>query len=120
MAPLAEAPKGTAGAALAAHQQGPPGVMAVAGATATSSSSPRSSPSPSPSPSSPSSSSLPYRMLGGVVCFPAHWSLLEKMGMDLATIHDPVPRWRWVGAQLDVYIGKAKHTAVLLTHAHDI
>ncbi len=80
MAPLAEAPQGTAGAALGAHhhhQGAPDGTAGGAAAT---------------SPSAPLS--VPYRMLGGVVCFPAHWSLLEKMGMDLATIHDPVPRWR--------------------------
>ncbi len=36
-----------------------------------------------------------YRLLGGVVCFPSHWSLLEKLGQDLPTIHSPVPRWRY-------------------------
>ncbi|EFJ48104.1 hypothetical protein VOLCADRAFT_91339 [Volvox carteri f. nagariensis] len=40
----------------------------------------------------PGSSS--YRLVGGVVCFPAHWSVLEKLGMELPDIHDPVPRWR--------------------------
>ncbi|KAG2485063.1 hypothetical protein HYH03_016160 [Edaphochlamys debaryana] len=34
------------------------------------------------------------RLLGGVVCFPAHWSVLEKLGKILPDIHDPVPRWR--------------------------
>ncbi len=102
MAPLAEAPQGTAGAAVGAHHQGAPDGTA-ASAAATSPAAPSSVPyrtlgagaATSTSPSSPSLSSLPYRMLGGVVCFPAHWSLLQKMGMDLATIHDPVPRWRW-------------------------
>ncbi|GLC46846.1 hypothetical protein PLESTB_001540700 [Pleodorina starrii] len=37
---------------------------------------------------------LSYRLLGGVVCFPAHWSVLDKLGMELPEIHDPVPRWR--------------------------
>lgn len=35
-----------------------------------------------------------YRVLGGVVCFPAHWSVLEKLGQQLPDVHDPVPRWR--------------------------
>ncbi|GLI58397.1 hypothetical protein VaNZ11_000051 [Volvox africanus] len=42
----------------------------------------------------------PYRLLGGVVCFPSHWSVLEKLGMDLPTIHESVPRWRSDVAQL--------------------
>eukprot|EP00798_Chlamydomonas_sp_ICE-L_P001575 gene1575-32960_t len=43
---------------------------------------------------SPSASGDAYRLLGGVVCFPAHWSVLEKLNKDLPDIHDPVPRWR--------------------------
>ncbi|GFR42986.1 hypothetical protein Agub_g3985 [Astrephomene gubernaculifera] len=34
-----------------------------------------------------------YRLLGGVVCFPAHWSIREKLGLGLAEVHEPVPRW---------------------------
>ncbi|PNH08915.1 hypothetical protein TSOC_004492 [Tetrabaena socialis] len=41
-----------------------------------------------------------YRLVGGVVCFPAHWSVLEKLGQELPRVHDPVPRWRSDAAHL--------------------
>eukprot|EP00798_Chlamydomonas_sp_ICE-L_P014456 gene14456-20468_t len=43
---------------------------------------------------SPNASGDAYRLLGGVVCFPAHWSMLENLNKDIPDIHDPVPRWR--------------------------
>lgn len=32
-----------------------------------------------------------HRLVGAVLCFPSRWSLAEKMGHPLDTIHDPVP-----------------------------
>ncbi|KAG0614962.1 hypothetical protein M758_5G004500 [Ceratodon purpureus] len=32
-----------------------------------------------------------FRLVSGAVLFPQRWSLLEKMGMDIASIHLPVP-----------------------------
>ena len=52
------------------------------------------------------SSTQQYRLLGGVVCFPSHWSVLEKLGQDLPTIHDPVPRWRYGSRVCEVKINK--------------
>jgi hypothetical protein len=34
-----------------------------------------------------------WRMAAGVVCFPSHWSPPEKLGLPVAAIHDPVPRY---------------------------
>ncbi|KXZ56054.1 hypothetical protein GPECTOR_2g936 [Gonium pectorale] len=41
-----------------------------------------------------------YRLIGGVVAFPAHWSMAEKLGKTLPQIHAPVPRWRSDAAHL--------------------
>ena len=35
----------------------------------------------------------PWRMAAGVVCFPSHWSPMEKLGLPVAAIHGPVPRY---------------------------
>ena len=32
-----------------------------------------------------------YRLVAGVLCFPAHWRLLDKLGRRLGPIHEPVP-----------------------------
>ncbi|MGR3540643.1 MAG: heme-dependent oxidative N-demethylase family protein [Hasllibacter sp.] len=34
-----------------------------------------------------------HRLVGGVLCFPAGWTLSEKMGRPLAAIHGPVPAY---------------------------
>ncbi len=33
-------------------------------------------------------------LTAGVVCFPSRWRLADKLGRDVTTIHDPVPRYR--------------------------
>jgi dimethylamine monooxygenase subunit A len=33
-------------------------------------------------------------LTGAVVCFPSRWLLREKLGKDVLSIHDPVPRYR--------------------------
>jgi len=32
-----------------------------------------------------------YRLVAGILCFPSHWRLLDKLGRTLGRIHDPVP-----------------------------
>jgi hypothetical protein len=32
-----------------------------------------------------------YRLTGGILCFPASWTLAQKLGRPLTGIHDPVP-----------------------------
>jgi dimethylamine monooxygenase subunit A len=32
-----------------------------------------------------------YRLVAGVLCFPSHWRLLDKLGRPLGKIHEPVP-----------------------------
>lgn len=34
-----------------------------------------------------------FRLVSGVVLFPQRWQLLEKLGLDIASIHRPVPRF---------------------------
>jgi len=34
-----------------------------------------------------------FRLVSGVVLFPQRWQLLEKLGLDVASIHRPVPRF---------------------------
>lgn len=34
-----------------------------------------------------------WKMVAGVVCFPSHWSPASKLGLPVATIHQPVPRY---------------------------
>lgn len=36
---------------------------------------------------------MQWRLTAGVLCFPAHWHLDEKMGQPMATIHRPVPHY---------------------------
>lgn len=35
-----------------------------------------------------------WQLVAGVVCFPSHWRLAEKLGLDVLSIHDPVPDYR--------------------------
>jgi hypothetical protein len=35
-----------------------------------------------------------WRLTAGVVCFPSHWRLADKLGHDVLSIHDPVPDYR--------------------------
>lgn len=39
----------------------------------------------------PDPASGEYRLAGAVLCFPAGWSLSEKLGRPMTAIHDPVP-----------------------------
>ena len=32
-----------------------------------------------------------YRLVAGVLCFPSHWRLADKLGRPLEVIHEPVP-----------------------------
>ncbi|MEL6126728.1 MAG: DUF3445 domain-containing protein [Pseudomonadota bacterium] len=32
-----------------------------------------------------------HRLIAGVLCFPSHWTLSEKLGRPLTSIHEPVP-----------------------------
>jgi Protein of unknown function (DUF3445) len=34
-----------------------------------------------------------WRMVAAVVCFPSHWSPASKLGLPVASIHQPVPRY---------------------------
>lgn len=34
-----------------------------------------------------------YRLTGGILCFPASWTLQQKIGRPLTGIHDPVPTY---------------------------
>lgn len=49
-----------------------------------------------------------WRLVAAVVCFPSRWRLLDKVGVDVVSIHDPVPRYR---ARLGDATGKAFDTA---------
>lgn len=43
-----------------------------------------------------------YRLTAAVLCFPAHWSLAEKLGRPLLDIHEPVPGFaEQLGAPVD-------------------
>jgi hypothetical protein len=35
----------------------------------------------------------PYRLVAGVLCFPLHWRLSEKLGLELRAVHGPVPHF---------------------------
>lgn len=35
-----------------------------------------------------------WLLTAGVVCFPSRWRLADKLGQDVTSIHDPVPRYR--------------------------
>ena len=35
-----------------------------------------------------------YVLVGGALCFPAHWNLPDKLGLPLTQVHGPVPDYR--------------------------
>ena len=39
----------------------------------------------------PHPASATWIVVGGVVCFPSHWRLTDKLNLPLAMVHDPVP-----------------------------
>jgi heme-dependent oxidative N-demethylase alpha subunit-like protein len=46
-------------------------------------------------------------MAAGVVCFPSHWSPPEKLGLSVAAIHGPVPRYAdELGHRVDRFLGQ--------------
>jgi hypothetical protein len=48
-----------------------------------------------------------FRVEAGVVCFPSHWSLPEKIGMPLEAVHGPVPRLNEaLGRQIGTFLAK--------------
>ena len=34
-----------------------------------------------------------FKLIAGALCFPSHWSLCQKLGMNLNRIHQPVPEY---------------------------
>jgi hypothetical protein len=49
------------------------------------------------------------RLVGGSVCFPSSWSLEEKIGRPIATIHGVVPGLNdALGAQIDAFLTKLR------------
>jgi hypothetical protein len=50
-----------------------------------------------------------WRMVAGVVCFPSHWSPPEKLGLPVADIHGPVPRYAdELGHRVDRFLDQLK------------
>ncbi|HEY9662512.1 MAG TPA: heme-dependent oxidative N-demethylase subunit alpha family protein [Allocoleopsis sp.] len=50
-----------------------------------------------------------YRLTAESVCFPSHWSFLEKLGQALTQIHHPVPGYETALAQpVDYYFDRLK------------
>jgi hypothetical protein len=50
-----------------------------------------------------------FRLVSGAVLFPQRWSLLEKMGMDIASIHLPVPLFAHeIGSAVDQFMTRLK------------
>jgi dimethylamine monooxygenase subunit A len=48
-----------------------------------------------------------FRVEAGVVCFPSHWSLPDKVGMPLEAVHGPVPRLNEaLGRQVGNFLAK--------------
>jgi dimethylamine monooxygenase subunit A len=48
-----------------------------------------------------------FRVEAGVVCFPSHWSLPDKVGMPLEAVHGPVPRLNEaLGRQVGTFLAK--------------
>jgi hypothetical protein len=47
-----------------------------------------------------------YRLVAGVLCFPSHWRLADKLGRPLAEIHEPVPGFaEGLAATVDRFFG---------------
>jgi hypothetical protein len=50
-----------------------------------------------------------YRVAGGVVVFPSHWALPDKMGLNLLEVHGVVPGLNTaIGPAIDRYLDKLK------------
>jgi hypothetical protein len=50
-----------------------------------------------------------YRLIAGVVCFPSHWRLADKLGRPLDQIHGPVPGFGdQLGATVDRFFANLK------------
>jgi hypothetical protein len=50
-----------------------------------------------------------YRLIAGVVCFPSHWRLADKLGRPLDVIHGPVPGFgEQLGATVDRFFANLK------------
>ena len=50
-----------------------------------------------------------YRLVAGVLCFPAHWRLLDKLGRALGPIHEPVPGFaRRLGRPVDRFFASIR------------
>jgi hypothetical protein len=48
-----------------------------------------------------------YRVAGGVVCFPSHWALRDKLGRTLSETHDPVPGLNAaLERQIETFLGR--------------
>jgi hypothetical protein len=48
-----------------------------------------------------------FRVEAGLVCFPSHWSLPEKVGMSLEAVHGPVPGLNdALGRQIGIFLAK--------------
>ncbi|PAW63773.1 MAG: hypothetical protein B9S36_04015 [Verrucomicrobiia bacterium Tous-C2TDCM] len=48
-----------------------------------------------------------FRVEAGVVCFPSHWSLPEKVGMSLEAVHGPVPGLNdTLARQIGIFLAK--------------
>ncbi|MEM6903699.1 MAG: DUF3445 domain-containing protein [Pseudomonadota bacterium] len=51
----------------------------------------------------------PYRLMGGILCFPNRWCLADKLGKPLMAIHDPVPDYgRKLGPAVDRFFARLK------------
>ncbi|MDB6031088.1 MAG: hypothetical protein JWM16_1426 [Verrucomicrobiales bacterium] len=49
------------------------------------------------------------RLLGGVVCFPSHWSLADKLGKPMSLIHEVVPGLNdTLGKQIGSFLNKLR------------
>lgn len=50
-----------------------------------------------------------YALAAGCVCFPSSWDLTEKLGLDVAAIHQPVPTLNTqLEAQIDAFLSRLK------------
>ena len=50
-----------------------------------------------------------YRLVAGVLCFPSHWRLREKLGRPLMAIHEPVPGFaERLGPTVDRYFASIR------------
>jgi hypothetical protein len=58
-----------------------------------------------------------FQLLGGCVCFPSSWNLLEKIGRPLEFIHDPVPGLNTeLGRGIDSFMSRLTPGTAWLRH----